>query len=65
MDEPPVRLCCGQRHAGPVCPDGRVLCCICFTVVPQDQLYADEEGQKWDECRDCGAIEDRHAADGE
>lgn len=28
--QPPVRLCCGQRHFGPVCPDGKVMCCLCF-----------------------------------
>jgi hypothetical protein len=26
----PYRLCCMQRHHGPMCPDGKVMCCICF-----------------------------------
>ena len=33
-----VRLCCGQRHSGTVCPDGMVMCCICFERVSQQQL---------------------------
>ena len=33
-----VRLCCGQRHSGTVCPDGMVVCCICFERVSQQQL---------------------------
>lgn len=40
----PVRICCGQPHHGPVCPDGLVMCCICFNRVPQDRLAVLEEG---------------------
>jgi hypothetical protein len=30
MVEPPVRLCCSQRHWGSICPDGKVMCQLCF-----------------------------------
>ena len=52
----PVRLCCGQRHYGPVCPDGKVMCCLCFTRVSQDNL-ATEDGQKVDVCIPCHEAE--------
>ena len=34
----PVRVCCGQRHSDIQCPDGLVMCCICFDRVPIDHL---------------------------
>jgi hypothetical protein len=40
----PIRVCCGQRHYGPVCPDGLVMCCICFKRLPKDRLALLEEG---------------------
>jgi hypothetical protein len=50
----PFRLCCGLQHHGPVCPDGKVMCCICFERVGQDELAVDpEDGKKWDVCRRC------------
>jgi len=52
----PVRLCCGQRHSGVVCPDNTVWCCICFGHFTIDELYEDSEG-KWDMCRECGERE--------
>lgn len=52
MDEPPVRLCCGQRHWTVACPDGRVMCCLCFERFGQDELFGDEEGA-WDVCLGC------------
>jgi hypothetical protein len=54
VDEAPVRLCCGQRHWHVVCPDGLVMCCVCFERVPADEAWEDD-GQKWDVCRTCGA----------
>jgi len=39
-----VRLCCGQPardHNGPVCPDGRVMCELCFTRVHIADLSID------------------------
>lgn len=53
MTEPPVRLCCFQRHYGPVCPDGLVMCCLCFKRVPVDQLTRDASGDLVDVCNEC------------
>ena len=43
-NDAPVRPCCGQRHHGPVCPDGLVMCCICFNRVPKDRLALLDDG---------------------
>ena len=52
--QPPVRLCCGQRHAGVQCPDGLVWCCMCFERFPVDQLYLDPaDGKRVDVCQTC------------
>ena len=53
----PVRLCCGQRHRGAVCPDGKVMCCICFERVSQDDLRVLPDGKKEDVCKACDAME--------
>lgn len=53
MDEMPVRLCCGQRHWTVACPDGKVMCCLCFNRFTQDELYSDSDGVKWDVCIPC------------
>ena len=53
-NEPPVRLCCMQRHWGVECPDGMVQCCICFGRFGKEELYVDHTGTKWDMCKDCG-----------
>ena len=55
--EPPVRLCCFQRHWGVVCPDGLVMCELCFGRFLQDDLYIEADGQKVNICRDCGERE--------
>lgn len=34
----PVRPCCMKRHFGPICPDGLVMCCLCFDRYPVSQL---------------------------
>lgn len=52
----PVCLCCGQRHQAPVCPTGKVLCCICFECFEQDQLNVTQDGQKENLCKQCAAI---------
>lgn len=57
----PVRLCCGKRHLGPVCPDGKVMCCLCFSRVDQDQLNVAANGQKEDVCKKCDELEKAHA----
>lgn len=53
----PVRLCCGQRHWGAVCPDGKVMCCICFERVSQDNLNVLANGKKEDVCKSCAQKE--------
>ncbi len=56
--EAPVRLCCGQRHWGAVCPDGLVMCCLCFERVTQDKLNVND-GKKEDVCLECARIESK------
>jgi len=53
MPDAPTRLCCGQKHYGPVCPDGKVQCCLCFERVAQDKLHALPNGQLEDVCQVC------------
>ena len=48
-----IRLCCGQEHTGVICPDGLVMCCLCFDRFPQDALAVDSDGLKWDVCAPC------------
>lgn len=55
-DEPPVRLCCGKRHFGPMCPDGMVMCCLCFGRFAVDQLNV-VDGQREDVCKQCSEEE--------
>lgn len=56
----PTRLCCGQRHWSAACPDGKVMCCICFGRFSLDELdEADRledgtDGGRTDVCRQCG-----------
>jgi hypothetical protein len=70
-DAGPIRVCCGQRHLGPTCPDGLTMCCICFNRVPKDRLHLLEEGDGSevssapiyeDVCRTCKEREDRWGA---
>ena len=51
----PLRLCCGQRHFGPVCPDGLVMCCLCFERVPVEHLSPVdlEDSGVMDVCAEC------------
>lgn len=55
----PVRLCCGQRHSGPQCPDGRVMCCLCFDRVETSELNQLDDGTHTDVCKPCAAYEAR------
>lgn len=52
----PVRSCCGQRHRGVQCPDGLVMCCLCFERVLASEL-SERDGQLEDVCRDCAEAE--------
>ncbi len=53
----PYRLCCGQQHSGPVCPDGLVMCEICYERFETKDLWVDYEGFKWSLCKECGDLE--------
>ena len=53
----PVRLCCGQRHFGVECPDGMVMCCLCFERVSQDKLNVAADGRKENVCKKCAEEE--------
>jgi hypothetical protein len=52
-----IRLCCGQHHGGPVCPDGLVMCCLCFSRFSESDLYVDQDGIRWDICTSCETSE--------
>jgi hypothetical protein len=55
----PYRACCGQQHLGVQCPDGKVMCCICFKRFDVADLSVDPtDGKTWDVCKGCDA-EDR------
>jgi hypothetical protein len=54
---PPTRVCCGQPHWTVECPDGRVMCALCFDRVTKDELMKDMDGDLWDMCQRCGLIE--------
>lgn len=56
LPEPPVRLCCGQRHDDALCPDGLVMCCICFHRFPVSGLHEVEGGHE-DVCLGCAEQE--------
>jgi hypothetical protein len=62
MNEPPYRLCCGQQHWGPVCPDGKVMCCQCFERVDREKLYTDTNTTTWDVCQACHEAEQKAIA---
>jgi hypothetical protein len=38
LNELRVHAFCGQRHASVACPDGLVVCCICFDRFPIERL---------------------------
>jgi hypothetical protein len=52
IDAPPVRVCCGQRHYGVTCPDGKIMCCVCFERFDKADLMV-EDGTTYDVCRGC------------
>lgn len=57
LEDAPVRLCCNHRHYGALCPDGKVMCCLCFERFAVDELNVTEGGTLEDVCRDCAAME--------
>ena len=59
LSGPPVRLCCSQRHAGVQCPDGLVMCAICFGRFTLGELNITRDGDWEDVCRACAEHERR------
>jgi hypothetical protein len=57
---PPVKLCCFERHWGPVCPDGKVMCCLCFGRFNVGDLHMDADGPV-DICTECYKKEKEYA----
>lgn len=55
--QPPVRLCCGQQHLGALCPDGLVMCCLCFERKQINDLQHTDGGQPTDVCKACHTAE--------
>ena len=53
MDEPPTRLCCGQKHWETQCTDGKVMCCLCFNRFEVSELSTNEKGITVDVCKEC------------
>lgn len=58
MTGPPMRSCCGQRHYGPLCPDGKVMCCLCFGRFSPDELNV-VDGHLEDVCKPCAEADAR------
>lgn len=56
---PPARLCCGKRHYGNVCPDGLVMCCLCFDRFPIEKLNILPGGEHEDVCISCAKEEEQ------
>ena len=54
IEQPPTRLCCGERHNGALCNDGKVMCCLCFERVEFSELADAPDGVgKEDVCWPC------------
>jgi len=54
----PVKLCCGKRHSGAQCADGKVMCALCFIRFPVEELNKTEDGTPEDVCIDCATEEE-------
>lgn len=48
----PWRACCGQQHLIPQCPDGKVMCCLCFDRFDVADLHVTPDGTE-DVCKMC------------
>ena len=53
----PTRVCCGKKHFGCVCPDNKVMCCLCWERFNQSDLNELKNGRKEDVCKPCGESE--------
>lgn len=58
----PVRICCGQRHFGVVCPDGMVMCALCFERVHQSELSRRNDGRLENVCQKCSDSESHNTS---
>lgn len=58
LNEPPFRPCCGQQHWGVVCPDGKIMCCLCYERVEKEDLHETEPGVYENVCQVCYDHED-------
>lgn len=61
--EPPVRSCCGQRHFGVTCLDGKTICCLCFDRFDMNSLSKDNDGDMTDVCILCRIKEEQQLAE--
>lgn len=63
----PMPLCCLTPHLGRVCPDKRVMCCLCFERVPVEELNVPDpaDGIPEDVCRHCAEADAAQVARGE
>ena len=54
----PIKVCCFHRdseHVGVVCPDGKVMCCICFSRFSVKDLFTyPGDVVPSDVCKECG-----------
>ncbi|CAB4162772.1 hypothetical protein UFOVP783_116 [uncultured Caudovirales phage] len=57
LSEPPVRLCCGERHLGPVCPDGKAMCALCHHKFAPEDLNTSADGDTENVCKGCARME--------
>jgi hypothetical protein len=55
------RICCGEEHMGVQCPDGLVMCCLCFERFPVSELH-EIRGGRGDVCKGCAEKEDERWA---
>lgn len=63
LEQPPVRVCCFQRHWGAVCPDGLVMCCLCFQRFEVKDLIVEDE-EVVDVCKVCDNTQRRRMTNG-
>lgn len=56
-ERPPVRLCCGQRHWDAICPDGLVMCALCFDRFEIKDLHVTPDGNVENVCNRCSEME--------
>lgn len=53
LGRPPQNMCCEERHFGDICPDGKVMCCLCFGRFDIDELYPSRPDEFLMVCKPC------------